>query len=268
MKRVTAHFPGVLERRISNRVAPTARPSPDGCKPLRGLHYYGYRYYDPVTGRWPSRDPIEEDGGINLYALVCNDGVNKWDIKGLRPYTTYEDSKAAAISELEEAGRASWLRGMRALNARHPWWEIPYQINDDWGVYRYEVPGFDTGKRKRFIAGSEYYTIHYCDSSEVFDYTTIKAAGMPSQSLVDSGIVGRVTNELLDNAINNLPDGATPIAVGHTHILQLFKSNPENGQIFIEFEGGGLSVQDEKVALGRDIEIYAIGFDGSVDSTD
>ncbi|MBK1832867.1 hypothetical protein JIN78_02235, partial [Roseibacillus ishigakijimensis] len=22
-----------------------------------GLYYYGYRYYDPVTGRWPSRDP-------------------------------------------------------------------------------------------------------------------------------------------------------------------------------------------------------------------
>ena len=25
-----------------------------------GLLYYGYRYYDPVTGRWPSRDPIGE----------------------------------------------------------------------------------------------------------------------------------------------------------------------------------------------------------------
>ena len=29
-----------------------------------GLYYYGYRYYDPVTGRWPSRDPIEENGGL------------------------------------------------------------------------------------------------------------------------------------------------------------------------------------------------------------
>ncbi len=28
-----------------------------------GLLYYGYRWYDPVTGRWPSRDPIEESGG-------------------------------------------------------------------------------------------------------------------------------------------------------------------------------------------------------------
>jgi hypothetical protein len=44
--------------------------------------YYGYRYYDPKTGRWPSSDPIEEEGGINLYGFVGNDGVNKWDLLG------------------------------------------------------------------------------------------------------------------------------------------------------------------------------------------
>jgi RHS repeat-associated protein len=48
-----------------------------------GLYYYGYRWYDPATGRWPSRDPIEEEGGINLYAFVGNDGVNRWDILGM-----------------------------------------------------------------------------------------------------------------------------------------------------------------------------------------
>jgi RHS repeat-associated protein len=47
-----------------------------------GLYYYGYRYYDPVTGRWPSRDPIEEHGGINLYGFVGNDGVNFYDFLG------------------------------------------------------------------------------------------------------------------------------------------------------------------------------------------
>jgi uncharacterized protein RhaS with RHS repeats len=44
--------------------------------------YYGYRYYDPKTGRWPSRDPIEEEGGVNLYGFVGNDGVNQTDILG------------------------------------------------------------------------------------------------------------------------------------------------------------------------------------------
>jgi len=45
--------------------------------------FYGYRYYDPVTGRWPSRDPIEEMGGINLYGFVSNNGINVWDMLGL-----------------------------------------------------------------------------------------------------------------------------------------------------------------------------------------
>ncbi len=49
---------------------------------LPSLYYYGYRWYDSLTGRWPSRDPIEEDGGINLYAFVGNDGVNSWDVLG------------------------------------------------------------------------------------------------------------------------------------------------------------------------------------------
>jgi RHS repeat-associated protein len=47
--------------------------------------YYGYRYYDPITGRWPSRDPIEEEGGLNLYGFVGNDGVDEWDVLGLAP---------------------------------------------------------------------------------------------------------------------------------------------------------------------------------------
>lgn len=38
-----------------------------------GLYYYGYRYFEPVTGTWLSRDPLGESGGLNLYGFV---GVN------------------------------------------------------------------------------------------------------------------------------------------------------------------------------------------------
>jgi len=44
---------------------------------------FGYRHYDPVTGRWPSRDPIGERGGMNLYGMVGNDGVNNTYYLGL-----------------------------------------------------------------------------------------------------------------------------------------------------------------------------------------
>ncbi len=48
-----------------------------------GCYYYGFRYYDPDTGRWLNRDPIEEEGGYNLYGFVGNNVLNKWDIFGL-----------------------------------------------------------------------------------------------------------------------------------------------------------------------------------------
>ena len=47
-------------------------------------YYYGYRYFDPATGRWPSRDPIEERGGLNLYGVVGNDLTNSFDLFGLK----------------------------------------------------------------------------------------------------------------------------------------------------------------------------------------
>jgi RHS repeat-associated protein len=48
-----------------------------------GVTDYTYRYYDPVTGRWPSRDPIEEQGGVNMYCFVGNDGLANYDVLGL-----------------------------------------------------------------------------------------------------------------------------------------------------------------------------------------
>ena len=48
-----------------------------------GYLYYGFRYYDPETGRWPNRDPIGERGGLNVYGFVGNGGVNLIDVLGL-----------------------------------------------------------------------------------------------------------------------------------------------------------------------------------------
>ena len=49
-----------------------------------GLSYYGYRYYDPETGRWLNRDPVEEQGGVNLYGFVGNNPVVSVDALGLK----------------------------------------------------------------------------------------------------------------------------------------------------------------------------------------
>jgi RHS repeat-associated protein len=56
-----------------------------------GLYNYGYRYYDAVNGRWLNRDPIEEEGGENLYAMVHNDAVNRVDVLGQFDYPPVDD---------------------------------------------------------------------------------------------------------------------------------------------------------------------------------
>ncbi len=64
--------------------AAASPPKSPKTKAFEGVvMYYGYRFYDPETGRWPSRDPIEEMGGLNLYGFTINDGVNWVDILGL-----------------------------------------------------------------------------------------------------------------------------------------------------------------------------------------
>ena len=50
--------------------------------PETGLHYYGYRFYAPMLGRWINRDPIEEEGGENLYAFCDNGYLYRIDYLG------------------------------------------------------------------------------------------------------------------------------------------------------------------------------------------
>ncbi|UDQ98392.1 RHS repeat-associated core domain-containing protein [Lentisphaerota bacterium WC36G] len=47
-----------------------------------GLIYYNYRYYNPTTGKWLSRDPIQEKGGENIYGFVNNQPISNTDNLG------------------------------------------------------------------------------------------------------------------------------------------------------------------------------------------
>ncbi len=51
-----------------------------------GLIDYSQRFYDPNRGRFLSRDPIEEDGGANLYGFVANSPIDSVDVLGLAGY--------------------------------------------------------------------------------------------------------------------------------------------------------------------------------------
>ena len=47
-----------------------------------GLVAYQLRSYSPRLGRWLNRDPIEEDGGVNLYGFCLNNAILYYDAKG------------------------------------------------------------------------------------------------------------------------------------------------------------------------------------------
>jgi RHS repeat-associated protein len=47
------------------------------------LYFYRARYYDPKAGRFISKDPIGFGGGINVFAYVLNNPINKVDPLGL-----------------------------------------------------------------------------------------------------------------------------------------------------------------------------------------
>ena len=51
------------------------------------LVYYNFRYYSPELGRWLSRDPIEENGGLNLYGMLDNNAVDYIDLLGLDEFS-------------------------------------------------------------------------------------------------------------------------------------------------------------------------------------
>lgn len=122
------------------------------------IYYYGYRYYDPVTGRWPSRDPIEERGGTNLYNYIENNSVIYFDILGLSRQLTYYyyDVKDRVQVYAKNIGTDSIGVYRRSL---------PNEPNKELGGY---IPMFS---EKVFLSPGEekkYFQAHFTCSSASF----------------------------------------------------------------------------------------------------
>ncbi len=165
-------------------------------------YYYGYRYYSPALGRWPSRDPIGERGGLNVYGFVKNDAVDAWDFQGLwsepvrykefeRAYTYNGDDGPGTdlLSYLAElihldAGQAfgddGWLRdlagnavdGIRGIK-RNCWYSVPNVVHitqGDGGVDSPIVvwPGWLKGRKDEMVEYYEGKNYHVKDHSKSF----------------------------------------------------------------------------------------------------
>jgi RHS repeat-associated protein len=69
-----------------------------------------FRAYDPNQGRWLSRDPLGEAGGLNLYGYVGNDPVNATDPLGLCGF--WDGVVDALPGALEGAGNGVLYGGL------------------------------------------------------------------------------------------------------------------------------------------------------------
>ena len=74
-----------------------------------GAYDYGERLYSPALRRWISRDPIGEDGGVNLYAMCGNDAVDRGDYLGL--YTLKDARKSLRRQNVKQLGAGLWGQG-------------------------------------------------------------------------------------------------------------------------------------------------------------
>jgi RHS repeat-associated protein len=84
-----------------------------------GLVYYNFRYYNPDIGRWTKRDPIGEKGGYNLYGMVGNSPVDRWDFRGQKikccKGKPYDDSKECCCNKRKIILRDNIYRSLERL---------------------------------------------------------------------------------------------------------------------------------------------------------
>lgn len=118
---------------------------------LAALSSFADAYYAPDQGRWLNRDPLEENGGVNLYAYVENDSVNKLDKLGLS--VTFLPQTAQSITPEWRFfyGRATNWRGVTVpshaencdCSCKDSLWQIKCEVKTTYKIFlnsRLDIP--------------------------------------------------------------------------------------------------------------------------------
>ena len=106
-----------------------------------GLYYNRARYYDPMEGRFITKDPVGYKGGVNVYANVENNPINKADSDGLgydkktiekweAIFNKYKDLYKECSCGLDDIGQCTTcckkiVQGMPGLSSDASAWWIP-----------------------------------------------------------------------------------------------------------------------------------------------
>ncbi|MEZ5329020.1 MAG: RHS repeat-associated core domain-containing protein [Verrucomicrobiales bacterium] len=90
-----------------------------------GLLYYGFRFYNSTVGRWISRDPVAERGGLNLYGFVNNQPTVQIDVLGATPQGIAIVSLVVAIvNVVHNLTNGAVVSGGTIAFSQKPWGDI------------------------------------------------------------------------------------------------------------------------------------------------
>jgi RHS repeat-associated protein len=88
-----------------------------------GLLYYGYRSYNPSTGRWLNRDPLNENGGLSLYNLANNRPSELVDVLGLWGTSAHHDLVDLWLKKRPPPEGQKWSEySWRCVEINVPFW--------------------------------------------------------------------------------------------------------------------------------------------------
>ena len=127
-------------------------------------YYYGYRYYDPLSGRWLNRDPISELGFYTFeHRLPAVDGILNYTYKSSR------ENFAAIIN----------------LMNRYQIWESNETVVILDNLY--------TAPNKNFDPAESYGQYHFLSNRVMNTYDYLGLLDCSKSSCLDSCIVGAAT---------------------------------------------------------------------------
>jgi hypothetical protein len=75
------------------------------------ITFSGHAFYSPTQSRWVSRDPIEEEGGHNLYVFAKNAPMNHVDLLGLLVSGWYDINTGIMVITDDETKESITLCG-------------------------------------------------------------------------------------------------------------------------------------------------------------
>ena len=202
-----------------------------------GFVYYGRRYYDPVTGRWLSRDPIGEAGGLNLYGFVGNDPVNRIDPFGLQGVIGPSDSPPSFGYSIDVFGNARRTETPQEREARiaerfaPPWWVDALKLlpPEEAGRLNLLQPAFEDAFR--------FATLNIPDTIESMTGET----GLPTTFRENAASALTLARDIPLFAVQFLPCG------------QLGRAGNATGRLVAQGGRGSLAADRMSILVGREL---------------